>query len=199
MGQHTSVPRLDGVEYYLRPVVPGDYETLRMIELHPETIHTYRHYGRTPSSEAFVAGLQGVELSFSLCRKRDHQVSGSAIAYSADYRNGHIWVSCIAAPEHRGPGALNAFQLFLDYVFAMWPFRKIYFDVLDVNRHALASLVGYMWQTEAHFRDDVYVLGELQDRFVFAVWRETWAALMGRDGSTSERLAIRFVESLAGD
>ena len=59
---------------------------------------------------------------------------GHVVAYGADLNAGVVYVGGVMEPAAVGTGfAIEAFEVFLDYLFATYSIRKIYLEVPEFN------------------------------------------------------------------
>jgi RimJ/RimL family protein N-acetyltransferase len=101
---------------------------------------------------------------------------GIVSCYEPDLRNGTASIAVHAVPEVRGTGrALLGLSSFVDYLFATFPLRKLYAEVLADNMGPFARASG-VYEIEGIFRAHEYVDGRYSDLHVLAVHRERWIA-----------------------
>jgi RimJ/RimL family protein N-acetyltransferase len=74
--------------------------------------------------------------------------------------------------RYRGSGiAVEPVRLFTRYLFDVWPFRKVYFEMPEFNYRQFASASGGALRVEARLRDHDYYRGRRWDRLTLAAYR----------------------------
>ena len=188
----TSAPPLRGRRTQLRLISEADYEYLYFLSLDPEIGHRWRHRGETPSPEAFVRMLWHNVLVQFLITDKEGAPIGHAFAYDANQRDGHASIAILVDGGHRGQGwTLESMTLFVNYVFAVWNFRKLYFDSIDFNYQSFASGAGRYFREEGCLRDHTFYDGKYVDKYILALYRDDWDHLapsglrmaLGKDGA----------------
>jgi RimJ/RimL family protein N-acetyltransferase len=160
---------------YLRPISDRDYEWIRATELAGEDGLTYRHRGLTPSPEQFAHTLWHGVVAQYVVSSTTGQPMGTVTSYGADFRNGWAYVAAFLLPEFRGFGwPLEGLEIFISRVFDAFPFRRLYFDVLEPNLNQFGFDLGGIIQTIARFPSHEYVCGEYVDRIVLSIERSDW-------------------------
>jgi RimJ/RimL family protein N-acetyltransferase len=170
-------PPVSGRKVFLRVVMQGDYETIRMVESSGDNQLLYRHKGTTPSPEEFVARLwAGVLAQFMVCENSSGRPVGIVAAYGADFRNGHAHLASIVFPDHVGLGwPLEGTELFIDYLFETFDFRKLYGETSSVVMRTFPSVLGDIGREEGRLVGHERFKGELVDKVILAIYREDWA------------------------
>ena len=172
-------PRLTGRRVRLRPVGPADYAFVATLETHPEVHFRWRHRGTTPSPERLISSLWDGALVVLLAEP----VAGGEplallAAYGADLRNGWCSIGVAAVPGlPPGPSpAFDAVVLFVDYLFALWPLRKVYAEAPGFAFAQYASAVPTLFDREGLLKAHDFYMGRHWDKHILAVSREDWAA-----------------------
>lgn len=178
--QMAGDPTLTGRRVALRPIKPSDYEFLYSISTAPENLVRWRYRGATPSSEAFTRSLwQGVLTQFVITRAGEAEPLGLIVAYNADLRNQTVYAAVMLAPSLEKQGwVLDATALFLVFLFQTWPFRKIYYEMLEFNYARIASGEGRHFCIEGRLREHEFHDGRYWDFFTLAVYREGYLSLI---------------------
>jgi aryl carrier-like protein len=169
---------------HLRPVEPADYPALRRFELDLTLGPRWRHRGATPSPEAFVQTLWNGALAVCLVQG-GHRPDplGLVSAYGHDLQSGFAWVAAARFdPDDHPTPFLLGLQLFTDHLFATWPLRKLYAEVLAPNLAPFASAAGGLFAEEGVLRAHAYVDGGYVDQHLLALTRESWVRARARWG-----------------
>jgi acyl carrier protein len=205
------VPYLDGDGFdgrtcRLRTINQADYSFIREMEMHPNNLVRYRHRGATIGPEAHFQNLwQGVLAQFLVESKITMRPIGVVAAYNAELGHGRCSLATISQPS---PGAaepqLEGTRLFIDYLFRVFPLRKITASIIDFNWPRFASGEGRIFVEEGLLRQHEFHDGQYWDVHLVAVYRDQWMETLSLGGS--ERLGIlssdllsfeRFVEVLS--
>lgn len=175
-GADTVAP-LIGRKVALRPIVPSDYDFLYQIATSPDVLVGWRHRGAAPPPEQYAQVLwQGVLAQFLAVRKDDGKPIGAVSAYNADLRNQCVSLAVLIAPEFERRGwAMEAGFIFIDYLFKVWNFRKIYLESLEFNVRSFWSGVDKLFRVEGCLRDHEYHDGKYWHLYFLAIYREEWA------------------------
>lgn len=165
---------LEGRRVRLRPLGTPDYAWLYETGVGGEVAPRWRFRGTTPSPDDFVRALwDGVLVQFVV----EHGGSpvGMVTCYGADFRSGHAYFAIVAHPRASGTGlVIEGTVLFVDYLFDVFPFRKLYAEVLSVNLPAFASAVGRYLVEEGRLREHERYGEGYCDLHTFAVYRDHW-------------------------
>jgi len=161
----------------LRPVAPPDEEFFRRIETDPDIGPRYRLRGTTPSPENYHQSLWvGVLSQQVICASDDLTPFGLACAFNADLRNGHCRLALVLTPRAqtlRYP--LRGAGQFVDYLFATFPLRKVYMDVMEWNVPLLDSILETgLAQEEGVLRQLEFMDGAYRDSHIWSISREAW-------------------------
>ena len=173
-------PRLAGRRVRLRPVGPADFAFVATLETHPEVHFRWRHRGATPSPERLISSLWDGALVVLLGEHVTGARSGEPFvllaAYGADLRNGCCSFGLAAVPEMPpGPSpAFDAVVLFLDYLFGLWPLRKIYAEAPGFAFAQYASAVPTLFDREGLLKAHDFYMGRHWDKHILSVSRADW-------------------------
>ncbi len=177
-GSWVPGPLLTGSRVRLRPVGPADYAFVATLETHPAVHFRWRHRGTTPSPERLIASLWEGALVVFLAERRTGEPVAVLAAYAADLRNGHCSVGVASVPDPPpGPSAaFDALVLLLEYLFDLWPLRKIYAEAPGFAFEQYASAVPILFEREGLLKGHDYYMGRHWDKHILAVSRERWTA-----------------------
>jgi len=168
-------PLLNGKRVLLRPIGDDDYAFLYGLGTDVELAYRWRFRGETPSPEAFHSLLwNGTLVQFMVCARDTGSPVGHIFAYNANFRYQTAFIGVAVKTSCVGRGwTLEAANLFLRYVFALWPFRKLYAEVLEFNYGQFASASGRGFEVEGRFREHEFYGDRYWDLLILAIYRET--------------------------
>ncbi len=169
-------PPLTGRRVRLRAIFPSDYDYLYALATSEEMGYRWRFRGTSPSPEAFPQGLwHQVLVQFIIERIENGQRLGLVAAFDANERNGWCHIAMVLDPNVAGTGwALEAGSLFVNYLFMLFNFRKLYGEVPDFNYRDLMSGRNRFFREEGCLKDHEYHAGRYWDLHLVAVFREDW-------------------------
>ena len=126
-----------------------------------------------------------------ICSIASNEPVGHVVAFNANMRHRHVHVAMVVRPDRVGRSwALEGAQLFIDYLFANWDFRKVYAEVVDFNLAQFGSMVDLaVFDIEGRLTEHEYYGGRYWDVVVVALRRERWNELM--DAGRARRAARR--------
>jgi len=188
-GSQTQIPPTRNGVIWLRPIQPEDYSFLRQIELTGDLGLRWRFRGSTPSPEQWnQATWSGCLAQFIVMTVEENQAIGLVALYDANFQDGF---ASVAVSKFDGDDPtlriMSATLLFLDYAFANWRFRKLYFDVPEYNLAQFGSALRSHLETEARLKEHNFAAGRFWDRYTLSLFRERWeeireefAALIGQ-------------------
>ena len=162
----------------LRPVLPEDAAFLYSLVMDQTTGVRWRTRGVVPSFEIFVRELWvDVLTQFVVEDIRSNAPVGHVVAYGADLANGwaYLGVAVPAGLMRTGVG-IRAANLFVNYLFSTWNFRKLYAETPQYNYSTVSSAQGTGFVLEGHLRENSWYDGRFHDLFLVALYREAWEA-----------------------
>ncbi len=78
--------------------------------------------------------MEGVLTQFVVQSRDQETLLGHVVAYGPDFTSGYTYIGGLVDRQAVGTGfAIEAFEVFIDYLFATYPLRKIYLDVPEFN------------------------------------------------------------------
>jgi len=146
--------------------------------------------GEAVAPEEFPSSLfYGVLATFIYEGTKTSAPGGIVTAYSADARHGFVYVAMASLGDQssgykRAAQSVEAFRLFVDFIFQGWPFRKIYLECPEYNVAQFGSFANQL-RPEACLRGHVWMAGKFWDHLTFAILRDEWPELRNlgqRDG-----------------
>jgi RimJ/RimL family protein N-acetyltransferase len=164
-------------------IEPSDYPRLYEIEFASEGSEFYRHRGAAVAPDVYAATLwAGVLSQWKVCALEKGGTIGLVAAYGADLRNGHAHIAgIIADPWRRRGWVLEAWVLFISYLFATFPLVKLYADVLEPNLATSGRMVERVGRLEGILRGHELHGDQRIDQYLFAIYRDDWFELVGPD------------------
>jgi RimJ/RimL family protein N-acetyltransferase len=170
-----DAPTLTGTSCRLRAIVPEDYEFLYHVATHEDLGFRWRFGGQLGSPESFVHDLWRGVFTACLAETPDGAPVGHLVCYDADLANGFGFVAAAYVEEVRkSTVTLESLALFVDYLFAIRPFRKLYADSVEFNFAELGSTTQELFTIEGRFAAEQFYAGRYWDVFRLAIFRETW-------------------------
>lgn len=178
---------IEGRLVLLRPLVPNDNEALHRLEHAPNLVGRYRQRARTASPRQFADRLWAdvLEQMVVLRRRTDGsggQPIGVVAVYDPNLRNGTAWLAVAINEQHVSTGAgLEAVQLFLDRLFAVYPLRQVYAQIPGFNREPLLTALQHVEAAgilERHER----LHGKWWDHYFYRISRESWGGISANLG-----------------
>jgi RimJ/RimL family protein N-acetyltransferase len=170
-------PPLTGRRVRLRSIFPSDYDYLYALATSEDMGYRWRFRGMSPSPEAFPQGLwHQVLAQFIIERVENGQRLGLVVAFDANERNGWCHIAMLLDPNVAGTGwVLEAGALFVNYLFTLWNFRKLYAEVLEFNYRSFSSGGGgRFFHEEGRLKDHEFYAGRYWDLLLIALYRDDW-------------------------
>jgi RimJ/RimL family protein N-acetyltransferase len=149
------------------------------LELHPQVHYRWRHRGVTPSPDRLISTLwEGALVIFMVAARETGRPIGLVVGYGADHRNGVCHVGLVADPNQPpGPPLIfDGFALLLDYLFRVWPFRKVFAEVPGFNVEQFGSMIGRLFVEEGRLREYEFYNGQYWDKIWLGLSRSEWVA-----------------------
>ncbi|OHV41365.1 MULTISPECIES: phosphopantetheine-binding protein [Pseudofrankia] len=168
-----SPVRLEGKYFRLTPVLPQATPFLYSLSVSPDIGFRWRYRGSVPAYQQFEQELwQGMLAQFLVESIETSQPAGHVICYNPDLNLGHAYVGAVMAGQYLGTGlAAEPVRLFINYLFDVWPLRKLYLELPEFNFTQFASAAGRALHIEARLRDHDYYQGRRWDRLTLAAYR----------------------------
>ncbi len=166
-------PRLAGQFFRLMPVSPQAMPFLYNLSVAPDIGFRWRYRGSVPPYQKFEQERwHGMLAQFVVESIQTNQPAGHVICYNADLGLGHAYVGAAMAGQYLGSGiAVEPVQLFVNYLFDVWPLRKIYLELPEFNYQQFSSAASRALHIEGRLRDHDYYRGRRWDRLILAAYR----------------------------
>jgi RimJ/RimL family protein N-acetyltransferase len=180
-GSSVYGPSLEGRWAYLRPITEADYAFLFALSTDETTGFRWRFRGETPSPEGFAHAIwHDVLAQFLVCSVATNEPAGHVLAFNPNLRDRHADIAMVVRPDRVGHGwALEGAQLFIDYLFATWDFRKLYAWVAEFNLTRFSSVIDRrMFTVEGRLGEHEYYGDRYWDVVVLGLHRRRWEEFM---------------------
>lgn len=166
----------------LRPVTPADYDYLYRLATDDEVGFRWRHRGTTPSPEDFSRSLwDGVFTQFLVCEADTGRPFGLVVAYGAHPRDGYTYVAAVAESRAHSTGQMVvAFVLFIEYLFAVGNFRKLYMETNEFNLAQFGRHLDRYVDVEGRLREHEWYGDRFWDVLILSIQRDSWDKRAGR-------------------
>lgn len=162
----------------IRLVVPGPehYKMMRDAEMSSALAMRWRHRGRTPGPDEWVARLwDGVTAQYLVFAKESGTCLGMVASYGRDDLSTYAYVAAARFDEDATDTMfMEGVAMLITNTFSSWPIRKIYMEVPEYNTGPFGSAIGSILEEEGRLRGHVYASGQYWDQLVLALYRETW-------------------------
>lgn len=170
---------LEGRHVELRALVPTDYGWIYALSVQPVISERWRNQlPGTLNPDSFGANLwNGVFCQFAIVGRTDRAPIGLAACYNADLRSGTAYIAVLTdILTARRAGPEGAF-LFVEHLFATYPFRKLYGEGSDFSAEAFNYSIGRPLAEEGRLKHHILINGEYRDWVTWAIYREEWERL----------------------
>ncbi|WP_218952244.1 GNAT family N-acetyltransferase [Amycolatopsis anabasis] len=162
-------PHVESKRVLLRPATAEDG---------PKVYEILFQSGRStlPTLEVFLQNFsRGVAAQFLVQRRdSDHVVGFSSLSELTPA--GHVQAAVHTDAEQSEGISADAAALTVNFAFAMWRIRKVYFQTHEADLTGLGFTGEYASavRQEAVLPDHLYFQGKLWDMYVHAIYREEW-------------------------
>lgn len=173
--EHPEPPALAGSKVRLRNVLPHDLEYLYELATNNAHGFRWRYRGQLPRFSTFVEHLMRDSLSDFQVVTPNGTRAGYVVAYGSDSTSGHVYIGTIMDRPYVATGmGVQATLLFLEYLFATWPFHKVYFEVPEYNLDWISKSVRGFLQQEGVLREHLWYGDRRWNVGIYAVYRSDW-------------------------
>ncbi|OWY63219.1 hypothetical protein B7486_54265, partial [cyanobacterium TDX16] len=172
-------PELLGARVQLRPVAPHDHQWLYENAVATGAGHRWRLHGLVPGPDAFLAGFyDGAAASLMVERRDPLESIGVIQLWNLDQLSRTGQLNVFIADDFQGLGwPMEGLVLATRFVFEAYDLRKLYAEVLQPQMANFESLVGWALEREGLLRAHRYVMGDLVDCHVLAIYRDRYEEL----------------------
>jgi len=173
----TPPPTLCGRGFTLVPLSQKHFDLLHQWESDPSSLYlwTLRKdiLSEAEYSEALASRLRGYYHVFLVILDSNNKPIGFIYSYDASLADGFVFVTTFLESSSRRSGlGAKAGLLFYDYLFAYYPFRKIYCDVFEYNKESLSALKHAGFEIEGTFQEHRFFRGRYHTLYRLALYRE---------------------------
>ncbi|MCC6607005.1 MAG: GNAT family N-acetyltransferase [Anaerolineae bacterium] len=169
----------------LRALKPSDYHALFKLREEVAYLHLWKGSYRVPTEKEYFQDLDTLQRShidafFVVARSNDReQPVGMVHTFDTNLIDGYTFGAIILDPSFRRQNiGTQASLLFLRYIFALSPIRKVYGDVLEYNIGSLTLIRKLGFTEEGCFVAHKYFNGQYWNSFRFACFRENLANII---------------------
>jgi len=164
-----------GNQVRLRPIDTADYGALYWMEQDPAISPRFRQRTASVRPEHYGDVLwHNVVCAFAVDSIADGSLIGMVSVTDADGANGHARIGMIVRPDlvdETWP--LEMAELLLDHVFSVFPFRKVYAEVVAtaIDQYRRANV---FFEVEGRLVEHLWCEGQWEDVVILAVHRSAW-------------------------
>ncbi len=172
----SGVPPMQTRRVSLRALQATDMPTLYSMTIEYDVLWRWRFSGTIPNYETFVKSVMNGSLAnYCIVSTGNEKIMGLLSSYNADLRNGTVFVAVVMGRKHFFTGSgIEAIALFINYLFNVWPLRKVYFESVEFDYQTFSSGEGKYFKKEAHFKEFYYFGGRYWDDVICTISREEW-------------------------
>lgn len=169
--------RFDGRYTRIRTVTPDDYPFLYYLATSNENTSSWRFRGTSISYEDFVRRLMdNVLCHFVVESLTQNRLLGYVVAFAPDHRNQHCHLGIVLEPKPSRTVGIEGALLCLNYLFAMFPLRKVYVEIPEYNLVRLRSAQDRLLRLEGVLKDHLYYQDDWWDFLIYGVYPTDVAA-----------------------
>lgn len=156
----------------LRPLRRADFADLYQAALDPGSSYRWRYRGNTPWLQDFERSLfVGTLCVLAVESNTDRQLVGTVFSYDANHSDGHSWIAFQRSSAANASGLMyEAMFLFVDYLFATWPLRKLYAEIPDYNLANILPSEASFAHEEGRLKDHTFHGGRW---WMLPTWQST--------------------------
>jgi RimJ/RimL family protein N-acetyltransferase len=160
----------------LRPIEAQDYHWLHKIALSEGPITSWRCRGITHSVTGFREFIWRDTLcQFIITSRRTGVPAGLVQCIRPNFGSQYGYITMLIAPSLWQTGwPIDGLGVFIGYLFATFPFRKLYFESLDSNAQRFESAIDSLLREEARLVETEWFEGRWADVRILALYRADW-------------------------
>lgn len=166
----------------IRVLTLADYADLHRILTQYGTLVGWRFRGRPPAPEVFPAVIaEGVDVQAVIVRKdRVSEPVGLVSSYGHNHRDGYTHLAVAVDERVMKTGwPLEGVALFIDYLFRVFPLRKLYVETTGWSVGAYERKLEQIFIEEGCLRDHEWHDGRWWNRRILALTGRRWENEVG--------------------
>lgn len=118
---------------------------------------------------------RNILVQYGVFERQTETLIGIVIAYEPRLRSGTVKLALMVDPAYPSVGhGIAAAALFMDFLFARWPVRCIYFEALEENSPQFGAFISHVGQNVVELQGYQVSEGKSQCLKVAIVTREEW-------------------------
>jgi hypothetical protein len=168
-------PGLVGRRSRLVALLPAHYPAIYQLAVQENVAaFRWRHRGNIPSYEAFVQSLySSVLIQFAVTSTREQSgIFGLVVAYNANPIDQTTYLAVLSQAKY-GAATMEGVLLFVRYILAFWPFRKLYVELPEYNLPQFATAVkAGLLVEEGRLFENSYYSDRYWDKLIMSISRE---------------------------
>jgi len=180
------MPTLQGHLVRLTPVSQSDLGHLYGWMNDPESLMLWINRRELTTYAQFVDDLEWrlkhmIVTQLMIRRHGTDEPIGTVYAYDANVVDGYAFGTIYLPQTYRRQRfGIDALIVFIDYLFAYFPFRKLYSEVYSYNHHSFAMMQSAGAVEEGRLREHRYFDGHYADLYRFALYRRDWPGIRAK-------------------
>lgn len=167
----------EGGPFSIRPLLPSDAPYMYALATSPAAIVSWRHRGTTPPPDKVLSSLWS-NAEVVMIGLAEGRPVGVIVLYEPDYRNQVASLAVLTDDQQVGSGVVfGPVRLFLNYVFDVFPFRKLYIESdgsTYLDRFGSSAATASLVQEEGRLKDYYLFSKATRDKVIVTLDRNTW-------------------------
>jgi len=161
-------------EVELRPVTPSVMDWLQELVAEPRTSFRWRLRGRTPPFYELGPLTLDRALAPMVVWNCTRGPTGILVDYNVDLQSQNAYVAAAFHGESNSGEVVRSVSLYVGYLFAMWPFRKIYFEIPHFNMTLSRFSESRLFLKEGELHEHEFYDGQWWNTSILAIHRTTF-------------------------
>lgn len=163
-------------EVELRPVTPSVMDWLHELVAEPRTSFRWRLRGRTPPFYELGPLTLDRALAPMVVWNCTRGPIGILVDYNVDLQSQHAYVAAAFHGESNSGEVVRSVSLYVAYLFAMWPLRKIYFEIPHFNMTLSRFDKSHLFLKEGELHEHEFYDGQWWSTSILTIYRTTFEA-----------------------
>jgi len=166
-------------DWSLRPVQAPDVPMLYEWVMDPRVNHRWTTRGMLIPYDKFAQRIWDDVLVNLLVHDGSQQPLAWATLTSVDLHSGHCSAAVVVDPQQPKAAAIGprTVCLMLRYAFAIYPFRKIYFESPEFAVRDFRTALGRLLTVEGILTEHLYYAGRHWDMYILGMTAQRWAGV----------------------